>query len=41
MPCCFFDTDMETVRPIAEEIGLLVKRIDLSEVVSVVEDFYF
>jgi len=37
----FFDTDMETVRPIAEEIGLLVKRIDLSEVVSVVEDFYF
>ena len=37
----FFDTDLESVRSIAEEIGLLAKRLDLSMIAPQVEDFYF
>ena len=37
----FFDTDLESVRSVAEEIGLLDKRLDLSLVVTELEDFYF
>lgn len=37
----FFDTDLETVRPVAESLGLLEKRLDLSTVASSQEDFYF
>ena len=37
----FFDTDLETVRPVAEALGLLEKRLDLSAVASSQEDFYF
>ena len=37
----FFDTDLEAVRPLAQELKLLDKRIDLSTVDSEVEDFYF
>ena len=37
----FFDTDLETVRPVAESLGLLEKRLDLSAVASSQEDFYF
>lgn len=36
----FFDTDLETVRPVAEALGLLEKRLDLSTITSQ-EDFYF
>lgn len=37
----FFDTDLEMVRPVAEALGLLEKRLDLSVVASSQEDFYF
>lgn len=37
----FFDTDLETVRPVAEALGLLEKRLDLSAVASSQQDFYF
>ncbi|WP_020563029.1 hypothetical protein [Methylosarcina fibrata] len=37
----FFDTDLETVRPVAEALGLLEKRLDLSAVTSSQDDFYF
>lgn len=37
----FFDTDLESVRPIAEKFGLLAKRIDLSMVAPELEDLYF
>lgn len=37
----FFDTNLETVRPVAEALGLLEKRIDLSTVASSQDDFYF
>lgn len=37
----FFDTDLETLRPIAEDIGLLVKRLDLSMIAPEQEDFFF
>ena len=37
----FFDTDLETVRPVAETLGLLEKRLDLSVVASSQDDFYF
>jgi hypothetical protein len=37
----YFDTDLESVRFIAEEIGLLVKRLDLSMIAPEYEDFYF
>lgn len=37
----FFDTDLETVRPVAEELGLIEKRIDLSIIASSQDDFYF
>lgn len=37
----FFDTDLETVRPVAEALGLLEKRLDLSAVASSQDDFYF
>ncbi|MBS3951720.1 MAG: hypothetical protein KGZ88_02090 [Methylomicrobium sp.] len=36
-----FDTDLESVRPVAESLGLLEKRIDLSLVSSSQDDFYF
>ena len=37
----FFDTDLESVRSIAEAIGLLEKRLDLSMVETELDDFYF
>jgi predicted DNA-binding WGR domain protein len=37
----FFDTDLESVRSIAESIDLLDKRLDLSTVETFVDDFYF
>lgn len=37
----FFDTDLETVRPVAEMLGLLEKRLDLSAVASSQDDYYF
>jgi hypothetical protein len=37
----FFDTDLETVRPVAEALGLLEKRLDLSAVATSQDDFYF
>lgn len=37
----YFDTDLESVRHIAEEIGLLVKRLDLSTIAPEYQDFYF
>jgi hypothetical protein len=37
----FFDTDLESVRSIAETIGLLEKRLDLAMVETKVGDFYF
>ncbi len=37
----FFDTDLESVRPVAEELGLIEKRIDLSIIASSQDDFYF
>ena len=37
----FFDTDLESVRPLAQELKLLDKRIDLSTVDSEIADFYF
>jgi predicted DNA-binding WGR domain protein len=37
----FFDTDLESVRPLAQELKLLDKRIDLSSVDSEIADFYF
>lgn len=37
----FFDTDLESVRSLAESIDLLDKRLDLSTVETFVEDFYF
>ena len=37
----FFDTDLESVRAVAEAIGLLEKRLDLSSVVSSQDDLYF
>ncbi len=37
----FFDTDLESIRSIAEEIGLLAKRLDLSMIAPELEDFYF
>jgi predicted DNA-binding WGR domain protein len=36
-----FDTDLESVRPVAEELGLIEKRIDLSIIASSQDDFYF
>jgi hypothetical protein len=37
----FFDTDLEAVRPVAEALGLLEKRLNLSAVPSSQDDFYF
>lgn len=37
----FFDTDLESIRQIAEEMDLLVKRIDLSMIAPEQDDFYF
>jgi hypothetical protein len=37
----FFDTDLESVRSIAESLDLLDKRLDLSTVETFVDDFYF
>lgn len=37
----YFDTDLESIRSIAEEIGLLQKRLDLSTIAPQLEDFYF
>ena len=37
----FFDTDLESIRQIAEEMDLLVKRIDLTMIAPEQEDFYF
>jgi hypothetical protein len=37
----FFDTDMESVRHIAEDIGLIDKRLDLSLVAPELKDYYF
>jgi len=37
----FFDTDLESVRSLAESIDLLDKRLDLSTVETLIEDFYF
>ena len=37
----FFDTDLESIRSISEEIGLLKKRLNLSTIAPEVEDFYF
>ncbi len=36
-----FETDLETVRAVAETIGLLEKRLDLSVVASSQDDYYF
>jgi predicted DNA-binding WGR domain protein len=37
----FFDTDLESIRSIAEEIGLLQKRLDLSTIAPEIEGYYF
>ena len=37
----YFDIDLESIRHIAEEIGLLVKRLDLSTIAPEYQDFYF
>ena len=37
----YFDTDLESIRSISEEIGLLQKRLDLSTIAPEIEDFYF
>ena len=37
----FFDTDLESIRSISEEIGLLQKKFDLSTIATELEDFYF
>jgi len=37
----FFDSDLEAVRPIAEDLGLLTKRLDLAGIQSEVADGYF
>jgi len=37
----YFDTDLESIRSIAEEIGLLQKRLDLSTIAPEIEDYYF
>ena len=37
----FFDTDLESIISISEEIGLLQKRLDLSTIAPELEDFYF
>lgn len=37
----FFDSDLETIRPIAEDLGLLAKRLDLAGIQSEVADGYF
>lgn len=37
----FFDTDLESIRQLAEEIGLLDKRLDLSTIAPDVKDYYF
>jgi hypothetical protein len=37
----FFGTDLESIRSIAEIIGLLEKKLDLSLVTAEVEDYYF
>jgi len=37
----FFDADLESIRQIAEEMGLLVKRVDLTMIAPEQEDFYF
>lgn len=37
----FFDTDLESVRSLAERIDLIDKRLDLSTVETSVDDFYF
>lgn len=36
-----FDADLEAIRPIAEEIGLLEKRLDVSTIAYNLEGFYF
>lgn len=37
----FFDTDLESVRSLAERIDLIDKRLDLSTVETLIDDFYF
>ena len=37
----YFDTNLESIRSISEEIGLLQKRFDLSTIAPELEDFYF
>ena len=37
----FFNTELESIRSISEEIGLLQKRLDLSTIAPEKEDFYF
>lgn len=37
----FFGVDLESIREIAERIGLLEKRVDLSQIASEQADFYF
>jgi len=37
----FFDTDLESIRSISEEIGLLKKRLNLSTIAPEIEDYYF
>lgn len=37
----YFGNELESVRQIAEEIGLLQKRLDLSTIAPELEDFYF
>jgi predicted DNA-binding WGR domain protein len=41
MALSYFEADEESIRPIAEELGLLVARIDLSAIVSDIQDIYF
>lgn len=36
-----FDTDLESIRPVAESLGLLEKRLDLSALASSQDDYYF
>lgn len=37
----FFDSNLESIRPLAEDLELLVKRIDLSTIASNNQDYYF
>jgi len=37
----FFDSNLESIRPLAEDLELLVKRIDLSTIKSSYDDYFF